>query len=409
MNVIYMHTHDCGRYLSPYGYAVPTPNVMEFARSATLFRQAYCAGPTCSPSRAALLTGMSPHECGMQGLAHRGWQLNDYSKHMANVLKSAGFHTALCGIQHVAPDAQMIGYDEIIGNHKVDMADAETAMSSTTGDTPTRPASTSRRVRNRLHLSFGMFAATHGRMKRPGISTPRLPGATPRPCMPAPPCGRDMAELPCHTSARSRTNAMARLLAAIDEAGIRDETMVTMHLTQANPPSIDPFPHMKCNLYDAGCARALMIRLPKGASAESRPTRARSRFRTLDIFPTRVRRGGHPKGPTGWREHSLLPLMHRGRSADGVRDEVFLEVTYHDGLRAYARRAHRPVQAHPSSFDPYIPQRHRARQHRRRFFQDVPSGSGLWGAVNPREALYDLWLDPAERENLAGTRGNAAV
>ena len=56
MNILYIHTHDSGRILSPYGYDVPTPNIKKFAEDATLFTQSYCASPTCSPSRAALLT-----------------------------------------------------------------------------------------------------------------------------------------------------------------------------------------------------------------------------------------------------------------------------------------------------------------------------------------------------------------
>lgn len=72
MNIIYMHTHDSGRYWSPYGYAVPTPNIMDFAKQGTVFRQCYCAGPTCSPSRSAMLTGYNPHKNGMQGLAQPG-------------------------------------------------------------------------------------------------------------------------------------------------------------------------------------------------------------------------------------------------------------------------------------------------------------------------------------------------
>lgn len=26
-NILYIHSHDSGRYLSPYGHAVPTPNL----------------------------------------------------------------------------------------------------------------------------------------------------------------------------------------------------------------------------------------------------------------------------------------------------------------------------------------------------------------------------------------------
>ncbi|MBD2871082.1 hypothetical protein [Paenibacillus arenilitoris] len=41
MNIIYMHSHDTGRYIQPYGYQVPTPNLMRLARESTLFRQQF--------------------------------------------------------------------------------------------------------------------------------------------------------------------------------------------------------------------------------------------------------------------------------------------------------------------------------------------------------------------------------
>src|SRR5688572_26770078 len=68
-NIIYIHSHDTGRYIQPYGYPVPTPNLQRLAESGILFRQAYSAAPTCSPSRGALVTGQSPHSAGILGLA----------------------------------------------------------------------------------------------------------------------------------------------------------------------------------------------------------------------------------------------------------------------------------------------------------------------------------------------------
>lgn len=102
MNIIYMHTHDSGRYLEPYGYAIPTPNLMQLAREGVLYRNAYCAGPTCSPSRAALVTGMMPHSNGMIGLAHRGNSLTRPETHMAQYFGAQGYETVLSGIQHEA-------------------------------------------------------------------------------------------------------------------------------------------------------------------------------------------------------------------------------------------------------------------------------------------------------------------
>src|ERR1700749_2240536 len=67
LNIIYIHSHDSGRYLQPYGYSVPTPNLQRLAEEGILFRQAFSGAPTCSPSRACLLTGQCAHENGMLG------------------------------------------------------------------------------------------------------------------------------------------------------------------------------------------------------------------------------------------------------------------------------------------------------------------------------------------------------
>ena len=80
-NILYIHSHDTGRYIQPYGHAVPTPHLQKLAEQGTLFRNAHTVAPTCSPSRAGLLTGIYPHQNGMLGLAHRGFNLNDYDKH----------------------------------------------------------------------------------------------------------------------------------------------------------------------------------------------------------------------------------------------------------------------------------------------------------------------------------------
>ena len=75
MNILYLHTHDTGRFIQPYGHAIPTPNLMALAHEGALFRNCFDAAPTCSPSRAAMLTGMNAHASGMIGLAHRGFSL----------------------------------------------------------------------------------------------------------------------------------------------------------------------------------------------------------------------------------------------------------------------------------------------------------------------------------------------
>src|SRR3954447_22468964 len=103
-NVLYLHSHDTGRYVQPYGHQVVTPNIQRLADQGLLFREAFSASPICSGSRAALLTGQSSHQAGMLGLAHRGWQLTDHRRHLMHTLADAGYWTGLIGEQHVSED-----------------------------------------------------------------------------------------------------------------------------------------------------------------------------------------------------------------------------------------------------------------------------------------------------------------
>jgi len=124
-NILYIHSHDTGRYVQPYGFQVPTPNIQLLADQGVLFRQAFCAAPTCSGSRASLLTGQYCHNNGLLGLAHRGWSLSDYGQHLIHPLREAGYRSTLIGEQHISEDPSVIGYDEVLdvdSHHAGDVA-----------------------------------------------------------------------------------------------------------------------------------------------------------------------------------------------------------------------------------------------------------------------------------------------
>ncbi len=75
-NILYIHSHDTGRYVEPYGYAVRTPRIQRLAEEGVVFRNCFSAAPACAPSRATLLTGQCPHRNGMLGLPQMGWRLD---------------------------------------------------------------------------------------------------------------------------------------------------------------------------------------------------------------------------------------------------------------------------------------------------------------------------------------------
>jgi hypothetical protein len=63
----------------------------------------------------------------MTGLAHRGWELADYGRHIIHPLREAGYWSALVGEQHVSRDPEVLGYDHVVDittNHVKSIAPA---------------------------------------------------------------------------------------------------------------------------------------------------------------------------------------------------------------------------------------------------------------------------------------------
>ena len=375
-NILYIHSHDTGRYIQPYGHAMPTPNFQALAERGVLFRQAFCANPTCSPSRAALLTGRWPHSCGMLGLAHRGFRLEKYGHHLVQTLKRAGYTTALSGLQHVArqpvADPSEIGYDHMFDAAKDQRAtsDAAIAFLNRPHDKP-------------FFLDVG-YTVTHR-----GFPEPR-PEDDPRYCMPPAPLP-DTPETRYDTAAyktcvRILDTEIGRVLNALDRAGLADDTLVISTTDHGIA-----FPMMKCNLTDHGIGVLLIMRGPGFSGGKV----IDGMVSQIDLFPTLCDVIGidHPDWLQG---KSVLPLV-RGE-ADEIREEIFAEINYHsfyDPQRAirtvkwkYIR--HWYPTARPGDIN----------------CDGSPSKSyfldrGWRQKTQPRERLYDLIFDPFETHNLA--------
>jgi N-sulfoglucosamine sulfohydrolase len=373
-NIIYIHSHDTGRYIQPYGHAVPTPQLQKLAEEGVLFRQNFCVNPTCSPSRAALLTGSYPHENGMTGLAHRGFALKNYKQHIVHTLKKAGYVTALTGTQHIYRGEEAwkgIGYDQFLG----DLYDGTKGALEFLENPPGEP----------FFLTVG-YGLTHRPFPKledcPDDPKYSLP---PTPLPDTPETREDMVRF--KASARMLDEEIGKVMEALEHSGCADNTVVVCTTDHGLP-----FPHMKCNLHDSGIGTLLIIRGPKGFS-DGKVVDAMVSH--LDIFPTLCEIANIPK-PEWLRGKSLLPLVND--ICSDIHEELFFEVNYH--------AAYNPMRAVRTKNFKYI----------RRFDgREIPilvncdngeSKSYLlehdWANKNiVEESLYDLLFDPNEMNNLA--------
>jgi len=92
--------------LGCYGGEIPTPNLDKLAAGGLRFTQFYNTG-RCCPTRAALLTGLYSHQAGVGHMVtdrkQPGYEgnLNDRCVTLAEVMRGAGYRTAMAGKWHV--------------------------------------------------------------------------------------------------------------------------------------------------------------------------------------------------------------------------------------------------------------------------------------------------------------------
>src|SRR3954447_7884392 len=130
-NIVYLHSHDTGRYVQPYGHQVATPNIQRLADQGVPFRKALAPAPICSGSRASLLTGQASHSSGMLGLAHRGFRLVDYDHHLVHTLHDANYWSGPIGEHHRSAAPADIGFDHVVeidSSHVNEVAPATVAL-----------------------------------------------------------------------------------------------------------------------------------------------------------------------------------------------------------------------------------------------------------------------------------------
>jgi arylsulfatase len=105
-NIVVIVLDDLGYSdLGCYGGEIRTPNIDRLAAGGLRFTRFYNAS-RCCPTRAALLTGLYPHQV---GLAHNGRSLTRDGATIAELLRSAGYQTAMAGKWHLSETVPLNG------------------------------------------------------------------------------------------------------------------------------------------------------------------------------------------------------------------------------------------------------------------------------------------------------------
>ena len=386
-NVVLVHCHDLGRHLGCYGQEVETPNIDALADDGVQFDEYYCTAPQCSPSRGSIMTGRYPHNHGLMGLAHLGWELNDGEKTLPMYMEDIGYKSALFGFQHEAPwdDPERLGYHE---THTETTRAREVAE----GFIDRLPALADN---GPFFASLG-FTEPHREFHVDYLPESAYDDYDPDEVEPP-------SYLPDRPGIRSDIAALRTLITAtvdeaigevregLAEAGIKDETLLIFTTDHGVA-----MPRAKGTCYDSGLGTALLMHLPDVIQNEE----VDALTSNVDLLPTLLDLLGESP-PDRMDGRSFLPLLTGDESAYENRNRIFAEMTWHDRynpIRAVRTERYKYVRNFwplPSVFLP----------------TDVIRGDAgaeviaeYYEATRPVEELYDLREDPNEQQNLASNR-----
>lgn len=386
-NIVFMISHDTGRYLSCYGKQAATPELDDLARKGVRFDRYFCPAPQCSPSRGSILTGLYPVNHGMMGLAHLGFSMKADVTTLPMALRQDGYETALIGMSHETidePDSRLtssgykLGYDyveKVPGDRAPDVADRTIAyLKEKAASEEGRP----------FYVSVGFFETHRDFDEYAPVADPAESIQPPAYLPNTAKVREDYALL--HGSVKTLDKAVGRIVEAIEETGLQDNTLVIFSTDHGTA-----FPRAKGTLMEAGLETALIMYAP-GRAEGGRVIG--DLLCNVDLMPTLLEFAG-AKTPEGLDGKSFLPLLEGERIV--VRDHFFCEMTWHDlyhpmrGIRTGRFKYIRNFEEGPSVYLPLDIHRSLSGQVVRDSYY-IP---------NVPEELYDLHSDPLEQDNLA--------
>ena len=393
MNVIYINTHDSGRMLSPYGYDIPTENLKKLAEDSVVFTNAFCAGPTCSPSRAALLTGTFPHQNGMLGLAQRGFSLYNPEKHLANFLKNNGYNTCLCGIQHEygwyldleKNGLHNLGYNEVLTTDSKSFKKEELHLWDRNNAVEVVKWLDNYNEEKPFLLSFGMHS-TH----RP-YPVEVAEFIDERYVVPPYPITNNEENRHDHaqymTTAHYADENIKMIVDALKRNNLYENSIIIFTTDHGLA-----LPFNKCNLTDTGIGVSLIMKVP---NADSNGKVVDSLVSQIDVFPTLCELLNLNK-PDYLEGKSFAEAFVDNKA---VLDEyIFAEVNFHtsyEPVRCVRTKRYKYIKYYDetwnkvnlSNMDESVP-------------KDFLMENGLKEKIKYKEGLFDLYFDPTERNNL---------
>jgi arylsulfatase A-like enzyme len=409
-NILFILADDMSYdYSSVYGSkVVKTPNLERLAQHGITFNNAFTPNPSCTPSRAGILTGKYPHKLGEA--VNLVGRLDVSVPTYVQLLRKEGYEVAYDRKGWGPGDYTKMGYKENPAGEQIEF---QKLIDQLPEDKP-------------FFFWFGTndphrtFPFGKGRESGIDLNKIEVPAFLPD----VPEVRGDLADY--FSLIKRLDDEVGDLLKILEKSGKLKNTIIVM--TSDNGM---PFPHAKANLYDHGTRMPLII---SGFSNQVLQNKRSDTFVNLiDLTPTFLDIAGVKTKPD-MDGISLIPVL-KGETSNH-RKEVYLERERHCMARAeYDKGAGYPIRAIRTKDFLYIVNL--------RFYRNpagdetIPGTTSEYGDVDggptkafildnrtdqkvkpffdlgfgkrPQEELYDLRKDPYNVNNVSNVSEYAAI
>lgn len=387
---------------------ISTPNIDAFAEESLEFTN-FHVSPVCAPTRAALMTGRYPYRTGVANVFGRAAEMDPEELTIAERLREVGYATGIFGKWHLGVGAAQSpnnqGFDEALTCKKHSMREYFDPVLNHNGELKKYKGycmdiftdAAIRFVRKNRDKPFLLYLPTNL------IHTPlQVPDE-----LMAPFEKLDLSESTkkIYGMTASVDQNFGRLRAALKELALEENTLLIF--TSDNGPCSGSAPldrHMaglhglKGTVYQNGIRVPCFMRWPAGISSPGKVSRLAAH---IDLLPTALElAGGNLKAEPTLDGKSLLPLL-KNPSAEWPNRTLFFQWDSGKVPRrghAYAVVTEKWKLVQPCGMDAPVQQHIRDRYTQLCKLQ----GRGERSIEGPpRHELYDLSIDPGEKNDLA--------
>lgn len=327
--IIFTDDHGYGDVSAYHASDVQTPNIDRLAKEGMLFARMRANCTVCSPSRAALLTGVYPDRAGVPGVIRtqpeNSWgYFNPKLPTLADELKKSGYHTAAIGKWHLGLESPNTpnerGFDLFHG-FLGDMMDSYSTHLRHGNNYMRRNAEVIDPTGHATDL-FSTWASDYlkeraGKKDQPfflylAYNAPHFPIEPPAEWL-----DKVKKRAPQLDEKRAMNVAfvehlddrIGQVLATLKETGLEENTVVVFSADNGGSlphgQNNDPWRDGKQSHYDGGLRVPFMVRWPGHIQAGSRSDYAGLNF---DVFPTFLElAGATPR--SGLDAVSLVPVL----------------------------------------------------------------------------------------------------